>query len=127
MASILNKIEKASSDFSPENAFVSMREFIQQNPNLMGRDGKPVHWMVMDVSEGLLVCDSAYILAKNNCSGIKFRIASNSIMLNPEQMVPVFEKILDWLGLNIPESKTWSVEFKNGCPIIPVNREIIEG
>ena len=109
----------------PEKALVEFREAMAKDANITGPDGLPVHWLVKDTEYGLLICDSAYLLAKYNFSGIQVRVQSEQLMLQPEDMAPILEKFLGWMALNIPQTETWGVEFRQGCPIIPTGREVI--
>lgn len=120
MSEVMNRIP------DPEYALMKFKQCVEDDLGLLGRDGKPIHWMVKDTETGLLFCDSAYLLATCSFSGIQVKVSSNQIMMTPEQMEPILEKFLDWMAANIPQTKEWAVEFKQGCPIIPTNREVIE-
>ncbi len=122
MAKTLNKMP-----VDPEKALVEFREAMAKNPDVTGPDGLPIHWLVKDIETGLLLCDSAYMLAKYNFSGIQIKVQSEQLMLQPDDMAPILEKALGWLALNVPESASWGVEFRQGCPIIPTDRAIVGG
>lgn len=121
--------EAKQAPIHPEEALVKMREYFASLPELPPSvDGSPIHWMVKDESYGLLLLDSGYLMCKFGFSGIQLRVHSNeSSIFTPAELAPHFQRFLDWLALNIPQTKTWAVEFKQGCPLIPCDREAIEG
>jgi len=122
-------IPKAQGPIHPEKALVQFREYLEkmEGVEILGKDGLPIHWMVKDESYGLLVLDSGYLMTQFGFSGIQMRLGGSQTEWTPEEIAPHFQRFLDWLGLNLPQSKTWAVEYKKGCPLIPVDRPILEG
>lgn len=116
----------------PEAALLKLRDSLSPDaPLLVGIDGLPVHWLVKEYQDGYQFTDSSNLLKSVGYSAINMQIrrtrsdggvAEGSI---PAEHLPIlFQKFLDWLALNLPQSKTWSVEFMYGCPPIACDREI---
>ena len=115
---------------NPETALVKIRNYLEslEGTQILGKDGHPIHWMVKDENYGLLLLDSAFMMTNFGFSGIQMHLGSTQkTAWLPEEIAPHFQRFLDWLALNVPPSKGWAVEYKMGCPIIPCDREIIEG
>jgi hypothetical protein len=113
---------------NPEAALVSFREKLETMPKpVMGADKRPIHWMIRQTSKGFLFLDSARLLMGFGYSGINMEVRHKmeGRTIELEEMGPLFQKFLDWLGLNLPDSKDWAVEFKLGCPAIPCDREVL--
>lgn len=110
---------------NPEAALQFLADCVKANPNMVGRDGAPIHWMVKDVHQGMLVCDSAFLMTGVNYSGIQFNIKSSLQEVEGSELGPMFKVILDYLASIVPESKGWAVEFKGDTPLIPTDRTLI--
>jgi len=113
---------------NPEDAMVAFREQLEKMPKpVMGFDKRPIHWLVRKTAKGLLFLDSARLLTGVGYSGINMEVhhKMEGRVIEPDEMSPLFQKFLDWLALNLPESKEWAIEFKLGCPAIPCDREIL--
>jgi hypothetical protein len=112
---------------------VKLREVLETSSNpWVGFDGKTVHWLVKRSNEGLQFVDSAGLLQHVGYSAINMMVRRESLQgkdmgevnLN-EYTALLFQRFLDWLALNLPQSKTWGVEFVQGCPPIACDREVV--
>jgi hypothetical protein len=120
---------------SPEAALLKLRDSLKKSETTglpPGPDGLPVHWLVKEFSEGLQFADSAGLLKSVGYSAINMLVRrSRTDGAEPDGAIPVehlsilFQRFLDWLALNLPQSKTWGVEFLYGCPSIPCDREFV--
>jgi hypothetical protein len=113
---------------NPEIALVSFREKVEATDGpILGPDKRPIHWMVKKTSTGFLFLDSALWLQSFGYGGVNIDIRHKmkDRVITDDEMVDLFQRVLDWLTLNIPKSKDWAVEFRDGCPLIPCNREVL--
>jgi len=104
---------------NPEDTLVSFREMLEQNNPPDG------HWMVKPTHNGFVFLDSKRWLEGLGFSGIAMEIKHKMSSRAPtqEELVPLFQKFLDWLALNLPQTKVWKIEFV-GCPPVPCDREV---
>ena len=122
-----------SKQLSPEQALVKLREVLETSPNpWIGFDGKGIHWLVKQSNEGLQFVDSAGLLQHVGYSAINMMVRRESLQgkdmgksMPKDYTSLLFQRFLDWLALNLPQSKTWGVEFVQGCPPIDCDREVV--
>ena len=118
---------------SPEQALVRLRDTLENfSGPLCGSDGKPIRWRVKAYQEGLQFCDSGLLLKEVGYSAINMMVRKTTLEgkldLNPvpaEHMPILFQRFLDWLALNLPQSREWEVEFVEGCPPIACDRKVV--
>jgi hypothetical protein len=119
-----------SKNLKPETALLKLRAILESDDVPRdGIDGRPLHWLVKEsLGGGLQFIDSGYMLVKMGYSAINMAISfpDGDRIMTPEELSPLFQRFLDWLGLNLPPTKGWGVEFKLGCPIIPCDRPLVE-
>jgi hypothetical protein len=119
-----------SSQLKPETALLKLRAILDSDDAPQsGIDGRPLHWLVKEsMGGGLQFIDSGYLLMKMGYSAINMAISfpGGDRIMTSDELSPLFQRFLDWLALNMPNTKGWGVEFKMGCPIVPCDRDVIE-
>ena len=117
-----------TSQINPVNALLLFRERLDLfKGEIIGPDQKPIHWLVKQAHNGLLLTDSALWLQGLGFGGInmevKHKMEDRSI--TNQEMGEMLIKLLDWLAMNLPRSRDWGVEFRDGCPVLECGREVI--
>ena len=133
MPNPLNSSPLPAKHLSPEAALLKLRDKLGKIETLIvGVDGLPVHWLVKEYSEGYQFVDSSNLLQSVGFSAINMQIrrtlkdgGAAEGAIPPQHLAVLFQRFLDWLALNLPQSKTWGVEFLYGCPAIECDREIV--
>lgn len=102
---------------NPEQALISIREKLEREP-------MDLHWLVKKVQDGYLFTDSGNLLISLGYGGINAKIKHKmeARELTAEETATLFQKFLDWLALNVPQSKTWGIQFMDGCEPVPCDR-----
>lgn len=105
---------------NPEETLVTFREMLEKN------NPPDAHWMVKPAHNGYLFLDSSRWLEGLGFGGVAMEIKHKMTSRVPtmEERVALFQKFLDWLALNLPQTKTWKIKFVD-CPPIPCDRESI--
>ena len=114
---------------NPEETLLAFRERLEAATEpILGADGIPIHWLVKQVTQGYLILDSAGILIEFGFGGVRAEIKHkmSGRTLKQEEAGPLFQKFLDWLAVNIPQTKEWPLEFRDGCPILETDRKVLE-
>jgi len=115
---------------NPEATLLKLRDKLgPDGPIRLGHDGLPVHWRVKEYADGYQFCDSSDLLKSVGYSAINMQIRRTRTDgltaegdIPPEHLTILFRRFLDWLALNLPQSKDWGVEFTQGCPPISCDR-----
>ncbi len=105
---------------SPEEALISLREKFEKDGVAPG-----CHWRVREVDSGYLFIDNMGYFHNLGFGGVRMEAKHKmeDRYLTPAEVEPLFQKFLDWLALNLPDTKAWAIEWRDNCPPVKCDRE----